>query len=369
MIQSMFGGEWKMGNRNILLTCAGRRNYLVQYFREALAGRGLVITTDASPDAPAMAEADRAFVVPRVSDPSYFDILFDVAVANDVGLLISLNDLELPYLSSEKARFLKAGITPAVSDRRVIDICFDKERTTEFLTGIGIGSPKTFLTLASAKAALARGEIEFPLVVKPRWGTASIGLEFPQDLRELELAYELVRGRLGRTILADISATDAEHCVMIQERLPGEEHGLDVICDLDGRYVTTFVKRKITMRAGETDRAETVDSPELRAIGERIARALRHVGNLDCDVFLSPDGVRVLEMNPRFGGGYPFSHVAGADLPAALIAWANGEEPEPACFRIQFGTIAAKCDRLVKVGARAHPENNEHPVCDMSQPG
>jgi carbamoyl-phosphate synthase large subunit len=339
---------------NVLLTCAGRRNYLVQYFREALAGSGLVLATDASPDAPAMAEADLAFTVPKVHDPTYFDVLLEIAATNRVGLLISLNDLELPYLAREKSRFLSVGTIPVVSDPRVIDTCFDKDCTAKFLTGIGVDVPKTYLTLEDACAALSRGEISFPVVVKPRWGTASIGIEYPQDRRELEIAYELVHRRLRRTILAEVSATDAEHCVLIQERLGGQEHGLDIVCDLQGRYVTTFVKRKLSMRAGETDRAETVASPELEAVGARIASQLKHTGNLDCDAFLSPGGVNVLELNPRFGGGYPFSHVAGANLPAALLAWANHETPNPEWLRVRPGVRSAKCDRLV-VSAVAGP--------------
>lgn len=332
---------------NILFTCAGRRNYLLQYFREALAGRGQVFATDASPTAPAMMEADRAFVVPYVSDPTYFDVIIGLAKDHDARLLISLNDLELPYLSREKARLIAMGILPIVSDPWVIDACFDKFRTAELLAEIGLASPQTYLTLDDAKAALDSGELTFPLVVKPRWGTGSIGLEFPQDMRELELAYALVSLRLSRTIIADVSAADPGRGVLIQGRLPGQEYGLDIVNDLDGNHVTTFVKQKLAMRAGETDKAETVDEPILREVGARIAARLRHVGNLDCDVFLTPDGPAVLEMNPRFGGGYPFSHVAGANLPAALLAWVDGREPDSDWLTVTYGTIAAKCDRLV----------------------
>ncbi|HOS42326.1 MAG TPA: ATP-grasp domain-containing protein [Armatimonadota bacterium] len=338
---------------NILFTCAGRRNYLLQFCREALAGRGQVFAADSLPTAPAMMEADRAFVVPRVDDPTYFDVITALAVEHDARLLISLNDLELPYLAREKARLRALGILPVVSEPWVIDTCFDKYRTARTLAEIGLAAPKTYLTLAEARAALAAGELSYPLVVKPRWGTGSIGLEFPQDARELELAHALVSLRLSRTIIADVSAADPARNVLIQERLPGQEYGLDIVNDLDGNHVTTFVKQKLAMRAGETDKAETVDAPALRVLGARIAAHLRHVGNLDCDVFLTPDGPVVLEMNARFGGGYPFSHIAGANLPAALLAWHAGETPDPAWLRVTSGIIAAKCDRLV---ARTHVE-------------
>jgi carbamoyl-phosphate synthase large subunit len=286
-------------------------------------------------------------VVPYVSDPTYFDVIIGLAREHNAQMLISLNDLELPFLAREKGRLQAMGILPIVSDPWVIDACFDKARTAELLTEIGLATPKTCLTLDDAQAALASGELAFPLVVKPRWGTGSIGLEFPQDMRELELAYALVSLRLSRTIIAEASAADPGRGVLIQGRLPGQEYGLDIVNDLDGNHVTTFVKKKLAMRAGETDKAETVDEPVLREIGARIAARLRHVGNLDCDVFMTPDGPAVLELNPRFGGGYPFSHVAGANLPAAFLAWVERRTPDPAWLRVTPGIIAAKCDRLV----------------------
>ena len=82
-------------------------------------------------------------------------------------------------------------------------------------------------------------------------------------------------------------------------------------------------------------------------VGRAIGRQLGHVGLLDCDVFVGEKGVVVLEMNPRFGGGYPFSHVAGANLPACLVAWALGEPLDPGWLSVQPNVTASKCDRLV----------------------
>src|SRR5690606_10426320 len=119
-----------------------------------------------------------------------------------------------------------------------------------------------------------------------------------------------------------------------QERLNSPEYGLDVINDLQGRYVTTFARRKLAMRAGETDRAVTIADERFTKAGARIGTTLRHVGNLDCDVFLREEEPVVLEMNPRFGGGYPFSHAAGAHVPAALVAWASKRDIDPSWLKI-----------------------------------
>lgn len=334
---------------NVMLTCAGRRNYLVKFFQEALENRGRVLAGDSSLEAPALQEADESFCLLSVNHPDYLDELLEICEEKQVKLLISLNDLELPLLAKHHGLFLKVGTFPVVSSPQVIDICFDKWATSIFLSQIGVSTPKTYLSLAEARQALNCGDISFPLVIKPRWGSASIGIQFTDDDEEMELAYQYVKKLLPKSFLADVSALDLERCVLIQEQLPGKEYGLDIINNLDGSHVTTFVKRKLAMRAGETDRAVTVEDEQLKKLGKEIGEKLAHIGNLDCDVFVTEKGYSVLEMNPRFGGGYPFSHMAGANLPAALIAWVNGEKPDARWLKVDKDVKSSKCDRLVTV--------------------
>ncbi|PLX82008.1 MAG: ATP-dependent carboxylate-amine ligase [Desulfuromonas sp.] len=343
---------------NILLTCAGRRNYLVHYFRQALGGQGEVVAVDSNPTAPALQMADRAFVVPTINHPDYFDQLLEICRQHRVGLLLSLNDLELPLLASQRDRFMAVGTLPVVSSPEVIDLCFDTLAATEFLEQAGLKVPRTFVTLEDVRGALGRDELGLPLVIKPRWGSASIGIEYPESLEELEMAWNLSKLRLLRTCLAGPSAANLEQCMLVQERLAGVEYGLDVVNDLEGRHVGTFVKQKKAMRAGETDQAVTVVSPLLQGVGRKIGEALQHVGNLDCDVFVEGDQCRVLEMNPRFGGGYPFSHAAGANLPAALLAWAQGKTPDPQWLTLRPVVASAKCDHLVEVRDYARSETS-----------
>ncbi len=333
---------------NIMLTCAGRRNYLVRYFRNEVGDTGNVLAVDASDSAPALQCADKAFILPRLDDPTYLDALLSLCDQENVQLLLSLNDFELPLLAANRSRFLAVGTMLAISPSAIVDTCLDKWATHSFLLGHGLSVPKTFLSLGDAQKALRSGEMSFPVVVKPRWGTASIGVEYANDAEELDLAYRL---SARRTVCSPsrVNAVDPTHSVLIQEQLVGDEYGLDIVNDLDGNYVCTFAKRKLAMRAGETDRAVTVHDPMLTALGEAIGRTLGHVGNLDCDVFVRDGHAFVLEMNPRFGGGYPFSHVAGANLPAALIAWANGMPADPQWLSVRPGVVACKYYEMLVV--------------------
>jgi len=335
---------------NILFTCAGRRNYLVNYFKEELNGRGKVFAADFSKSAPALAEADVAILVPEVYDPGYIDALESIIEKHNINAVISLNDLELPVLSVNSDRLGKHGCRVIVSNEKVIDICFDKLKTVEFAKKLNINTPKTFTSIKDVLMALDKRQIDFPLVVKPRWGSSSIGLEFPEDKTELELAYELLNYRLDRTILSGVSASDRERAIIIQEKIEGSEYGLDIINDLDGNHKAVIVKKKLSMRAGETDKAMTVEHPHLAKYGKKIGEALGHISNLDCDFFQDNDGKHyLLEMNPRFGGGYPFSHEAGANLPGAIVSWLHGKSVPDKCFIVEQNVAFSKCDRLIKV--------------------
>jgi carbamoyl-phosphate synthase large subunit len=226
-------------------------------------------------------------------------------------------------------------------------MCYDKLETNHFLARHGLAVPRTFLSLDEARQALRKGDICFPLVVKPRWGVSSFAVAFPEDDEELELTYRLARRQLAHSFLATISASDAERCVLIQEKLEGTEYGLDIVNDLDGRYVTTFAKRKIRMRAGQTDRAITVHDERLAESGRRIGQCLSHVGVLDCDMIVAGDRCYAIDLNPRIGGGYPFSHLAGANIPAALVAWVTGEAPELRWLQVEAGVAVARGETFI----------------------
>lgn len=334
---------------NILFTCAGRRTYLLKYFKENMQSGDKVVATDMQLSAPALQAADVKIQVPAVYDPKYVDITLDICKEHKIDALISLNDLELPILADNKAKFEALGVTVIVSDPEVIDICFDKFKTAQWVESIGLNAPKTYVTLASAKEALAKGEIAFPLFMKPRWGSGSIGLETIDDMEELDIYYHLLMKKIKKTILATASVGD--EYIMIQEKLTGKEFGLDVMNDLQGNNVAVSVKQKLAMRAGETDKAITVDIPEVYEMGRKIGENLKHIGNLDVDIMQRANGdYCVLELNPRFGGGYPFSYEAGVNMPKAIIQWVKEEKVDAAILKPEYSRMFAKNDYLMEVG-------------------
>lgn len=333
---------------NIIFTCAGRRTYLLRYFKDNLSEGDKIVATDMQLSAPALQVADVKLQVPAVYDPEYVNITLNICKEHKIDALLSLNDLELPILAENKSRFEEIGVKVIVSDPQVIDISFDKYKTAQWVESLGLVAPKTYVRLEDAKKALATGEIVFPLFMKPRWGSGSIGLESIADMEELDTYYNLLMKKIKKTILATASVGD--EYIMIQEKLTGSEFGLDIMNDLNGKNVGVSVKQKLAMRAGETDKAVTVDLPEVREMGRKIGEALGHIGNLDVDIMQRADGAYcVLELNPRFGGGFPFSYEAGVNMPKAIIQWIKGEEVDAKILEPEYGRMFSKNDYLMEI--------------------
>lgn len=326
---------------DILITSAGRRGYLIRYFKEALEGNGTVIAGNCIDGVPAFQEADKTVVTPMVYDEDYIPFLLSYCKENHVDAILSVYDVDIPVLAHHREAFASIGTRLVVSDEKFVRICNDKWQSYLYLIDHGFKAPKTFTSLQDAKSALKEGILQFPLIVKPRFGNGSIGLSTAHDEQELDALFYLTEKSIYRSWLKYESA-QSDEIVVIQEMLQGDEYGLDIINDLQGNYQNTIIKKKIAMRSGETDSAVVVDNVLAKKIGEKLARITKHVGNLDCDAFLVNGEWYILEMNARFGGGYPFSHIAGANVPKAIVKWLRGECVENSLLEAEVGVKAYK---------------------------
>lgn len=326
---------------NILLTSSGRRTYIVEYMKQALNGKGLVHAANSAYSI-AMQIADRSVCTPMIYDADYLDFLLSYCQANQIGAVMSLFDIDLPVLAKAKNRFADEGIQIVVSDQSVTRICNDKYQTYTFLQENNFNAPLTFIELNDVRKATLAGMIQYPVIIKPRWGMGSIGIYQADNDKELDIFYAKVKKEILRSYLKYESADDLEHCVIIQEKLDGQEYGIDVLNDLDGNFAGLVPKKKIAMRSGETDSAEVIDHIGLTRVGQALSATLKHCGNLDVDCFEMDGKVYVLEMNCRFGGQYPFSHLAGVNYPAAIVSWLRGETPPQDFFTFKVGTRGVK---------------------------
>ena len=326
---------------NILLTSVGRRGYLCGYFKKALVGIGNLFAAN-SEYTPALASADGYVITPLIYSSDYIPFLLKYACKHQITAIIPLFDIDAGVLAKHKNVFEKQNIKIITGTPQTLEICNDKWKTFCFLSQNEIATPCTFLSPEACMKAIAEQKIAFPVIVKPRWGMGSIGIYTADTSEELEIFFRKLQRDIFATYLKYESEQDQNHCVIIQEKINGDEFGLDVINDLDGNYVQTSPKRKLAMRAGETDIAVTVDMPALKEMGECLARSLDFVANLDVDCFIADGNVYVLEMNCRFGGQYPFSHLAGVDLVGQIVKWLNGGETDLTMMTPKIGVLTAK---------------------------
>ena len=309
---------------NVLLTSVGRRAYMVKYFQTALNGEGQVHACNSDDKTVAFCYADKSIVSPLIYDENYIPFLLEYCEVNKIDIVISLFDIDLFVLAKNKAKFEKIGTRVIVSDQELIEICNDKYKSYLFLKENGFNVPKTYLTLEDTINAIDRGELNYPIIVKPRFGCGSIAMSVAED--EMALLYYFRRNtRAVNNSYLKYESSVVDEKIIYQECLVGQEYGADIINDLNGTFQNAIIKRKIAMRSGETDIAEIVCEPVLFEELQRLSNLTKHIANMDVDIFLVDGKPYILEMNARFGGGYPFSHMGGCNLPKAILNWCNGE--------------------------------------------
>lgn len=296
---------------NVLLLSCGTRNKIVQYFKRALSGKGLVVCTDMSRLAPALYEGDRQYIVPRYTDSNYLDVIYGICKKEQITAVLSLIDPELSLLAQHEAEFKALGVTVIGSSYELCERSLDKYEMYKWLLAHGYKCAKSYMELSSFKQAVAAGEVTYPVFVKPACGSASISISKAADEEVTEFLYRHGEG------------------MMIQEFLKGQEIGADVYIDMvSGEVVSIFTKKKLVMRAGETDKAVSFKDEKLFTLIERFVQESGYRGQIDIDIFEIDGEYYISEVNPRFGGGYPHAYESGCDHMKLIVSNLEGKANE-----------------------------------------
>jgi len=281
---------------NILVSSAGRRVSLVRHFQTALAElgiRGQVWAADLTTLSSAWHAADRGAPAPRFATGRFIDEMLQLCKREKIQLLVPTIDTELPLYSEAKAQFAEIGTTIAISSPEAINICEDKRQTHQWLSELGLPVPRQ----ASIEAVLNDPEAwSLPLITKPARGSSSVNMKRIQDLKQL----------------ANIPYPE----VMVVESLAsGDEYTIDVYIDKTGKPRCAVPRMRLETRSGEVSKGMTIREPKLQQLAEQVAAALPGgFGCINVQIFFDreQDTAQIIEINPRFGGGYPLSHQAGA---------------------------------------------------------
>ena len=299
---------------NILILSAGTRNKVVQYFKKTLEGTGKVIATDMSPYAPAVFEADKYYLVPRISEPGYIDIVLDICRKEKITGVLSLIDPELSLLAANEDRFREIGVQIIGSSYELCERALDKMQMYTWCVEHGYACARSYTDLEGFYADEEAGLVSFPVFVKPVRGSASLSISKVSDRETLELLFRRNEG------------------LMIQQFLSGQEIGADVYIDMiTGKVVSIFTKKKLVMRAGETDKSVSFKDEKLFSLIQRFAEESGYRGQIDIDIFDINGDYYISEVNPRFGGGYPHAYECGCDHMTLISNNLQGK-PNTACI-------------------------------------
>ena len=316
---------------NVLISSGGRRVALANCFRESLADLGIqgrVIAIDAVPYSSIANFVDAFYTVPCCTDPSFIPVLTQICERENVDLIVPTIDSELSVYAAVNENFRLRGTTIAVSAQETIDISRDKTLTHSWLSANGFMAPRQ----STPDDVLAHSsDWDLPLIVKPNGGSASVGVHVLDSFEALALSSRATGG------------------LIVQELIAGQEHTVNVFVNGSGKCVCAVPHMRLEVRCGEVSKAMTVKNPALMRTVTRLVEALPGAyGTLNVQCFVTAQNdIQIIEINARFGGGYPLAHMAGAKFTRWLIEDTLGSGPQAPYEDWTDGLLMLRYDEAV----------------------
>lgn len=289
---------------NILILSCGTRVKLVEYFKKEFnKEKSKVIVTDCSKYAPALYVADNYHIVPRIDAPGYIDEILEICIKEKIGGIFSLIDPELSLISKNKKKFENIDVKFIGSNYDLNELCFDKYKFYEKLSEFNIPTVNSYNSMETIVKDLEIKKASFPIFMKPITGSASIDTCVVYSINELKDNFKKSNNEF-----------------IFQEYMNGKEYGADVYVDLiSGEIVSFFIKEKLKMRAGETDKSISIDNINIKNIIKKTLNQFELRGPLDIDIFEKDGEFYISEINPRFGGGYLHAYESGYNFPRLIL--------------------------------------------------
>ena len=285
---------------NYLMLSVGRRGELMKDFRASMENGSSIIATDNSPYAPALYFADKRYIVPRIDADNYLDIILNICKEEKIDAVTTFIDPEIMLLAQNRVKFASIGVEVLAPFEETAKLCFDKYEMFRYLEKCGVKTPKTWGTYKEVRKAIDDGETSFPVFVKPRCGSGSVGARRIDDNESLYAAF-----RIDKTLIAQEMMT-GEGCVDLDA---------DVYFDtITHEPVAIFSKKKISTTIGGANKTISFKDEKLFRF---ICDAFKHFkfnGPIDADFFFKDGEYYLSEVNPRFGGAYLHAYGAGVDF-------------------------------------------------------
>ncbi|WP_300703401.1 ATP-grasp domain-containing protein [Bacteroides sp.] len=316
---------------NILFCSVGRRATLLKDFRLSMNGCGKIVAVDLSPVAPALFYADEAYLVPGIDAPDYYEKVLDICEKSDVKAITTLIDPEIELLAKHREDLLARGILPLCPADWTARLCFDKYEMFKYLHKKGVRTVLTYDSLEGLKEGLEKGEISFPVFMKPVSGSGSVGI-----------------GKVNNWEEAEAKFNDGKFVYIIQELMSGGDCDADVYVDcISHKPVAAFSKKKIESRIGGASKTISFKDEKLFNFIKEVCVVFELNGPCDMDFFIKDGEYYLSEINPRFGGAYLHAYGAGVDFIKLILNNIHGLENEPVIGQYDEGVIMMMYDDVV----------------------
>lgn len=314
---------------NILFCSAGRRVELLKDFRKSMDEGDRIIAADLSNLAPALYVANKHYLVPRIDDPNYLDAILDICRKEKINAVTTLIDPEIELLAKNRARFEEIGVEVLAPYAETAELCFDKFKMYQYLTAHDIPTPDTWGDYSSAMAAIESGSLAFPVFVKPRTGSGSVGARKVQDEETLNTLCE------------------ADPTLIIQRLMDGDLDADVYIDTISHKAVSAFSKRKLETKIGGASKTISFKDEKLFAFIREITELLKFNGPVDMDFFYQDGTYYLSEVNPRFGGAYLHAYGAGVDFVKLIKNNLSGNENAPVFGNYEDDVVMMMYDSVI----------------------
>lgn len=314
---------------NILFCSAGRRVELLKDFRKSMDKGDRIIAADLSNLAPALYVADTYYLVPRIDDPAYLDKILDICRKEKINAVTTLIDPEIELLAKNRARFEEIGVEVLAPYTETAELCFDKFKMYQYLTAHGVPTTETWGDYASAMEAVESGSLVFPVFVKPRTGSGSVGARKVQDAETLK------------------ALCDADPSLIVQRLMQGDLDADVYIDTISHKAVSAFSKRKLETKIGGASKTISFKDENLFEFIRRITELLKFNGPVDMDFFYQDGTYYLSEVNPRFGGAYLHAYGAGVDFIKLIKNNLDGIENAPVFGNYEDDVVMMMYDSVV----------------------
>ncbi len=315
---------------NILMCSAGRRVELLKDIRKSMSDGSKIIATDLSEYAPALYMADKYYLVPRIDDPAYMDEVIDICRKEKVDAVTTLIDPEIAILAENRERFETEGILVLAPYKETASLCFDKYKMYEHLKEHNVRTVSTWGTFAEVMEAVDGGELAFPVFVKPRRGSGSVGARKIYDEEALKLAFT------------------EDESLIAQEYMDCEDLDADVYIDtVSGEPAAIFSKKKISTTIGGANKTVSFKDEKLFEFIKEALKIFEFNGPIDMDFFCKDGEYYLSEINPRFGGAYLHAYGAGVDFIKLIENNVAGRANDSIIGKYEEGVVMMMYDSVV----------------------